>query len=436
MNKIALIIKREFITRVRKKSFIIMTILGPLLFAGIMIIPIWLALRDTTDQKLIEVVDESGLFEGKFENKNLNFEFTDVPLDDAKSHLLTKDIHGLLYIPDINLFSPEGIQFFSNTNPSLEVIESIEKTLSNQIEEYKIGESGLSRETLESIRTSVDVNTINISERGERETNAEIATAVGYIFSFLIYFFIFLYGAQVMRGVIEEKSNRIVEVIISAVRPFHLMTGKIVGVASVGLAQFVLWVILTLIIFQVAVSYFDLNTVQQQPEIHQVVPQVEQSDIQPQAQDAEKLLKAFNAIDIPTVIISFIIYFLGGYFLYGALFAAVGSAADSDTDTQQFMLPITVPLIFSILVLSAVLKEPDGNLAFWLSMIPFTSPVVMMMRIPFEVPLWQLILSIVLLILGFVFTTWIAARIYRIGILVHGSKVNYKILGKWLLMKH
>lgn len=435
MNKISLIIRREFITRIRKKSFIIMTIVGPLLFAGIMILPIWLALRDSTDQRVIEVIDESGLFKGSIEDQgNIKFRFANTDLEEAKAQILENDAYGLLYIPDINIFDPDGIRFFSQSNPSLEVKETLQRTINTHIEDLKIGESGIQRETIESIRTSVNINTINISERGEKETNAEIATAVGYVFSFLIYFFIFLYGAQVMRGVIEEKSNRIVEIIISAVRPFQLMTGKIIGVASVGLTQFILWVILTFGIYSIASNFFDFDMGQRQ----QMVPQMEQTAEIPQpsnSEDVSKIIDAFNSIPVFTILVSFVIYFLGGYFLYGALFAAVGSAADSETDTQQFMLPITIPLIFSILVLSAVLKEPDSSLAFWLSIIPFTSPVVMMMRIPFDVPIWQLILSIVLLILGFMFTAWLASRIYRIGILVHGSKVNYKILGKWLFMK-
>ncbi|MFW5762546.1 MAG: ABC transporter permease, partial [Cyclobacteriaceae bacterium] len=324
-----------------------------------------------------------------------------------------------------------GIQFFSSSNPSLEVLSSMEQIIEDRLEEIKLGKSGLSRERLDSLQASININTINISEKGEKETDAGIATIVGYIFSFLIYFFIFLYGAQVMRGVIEEKSNRIVEVIVSAVKPFQLMMGKIIGVASVGLAQFLLWVLLTMTIITIVTSAFDLDNTTP-PQMEQVM-----QDNTAQIDQAEVAQIFDNIFQLPVVsiIVGFIIYFLGGYLLYGALFAAVGSAADSDTDTQQFMLPITVPLIFSILVLSAILKEPDGSLAFWLSIIPFTSPIVMMMRIPFEVPFWQLALSVVLLVLGFIFTTWIASRIYRIGILMHGSKVNYKILGKWLMMK-
>jgi ABC-2 type transport system permease protein len=431
-NNTFLVIQREFITRVRKKSFIVMTIIGPLLFAAMMLVPIWLALRETTDERIVKVKDESGIFTQHLgESSGLVFQFTNEPDDSLKSAVLNSDLYGGLIIPNIDIYNPEGIEFFSSSNPSLEVLTSMEQIIEGRLEEIKLEKSGLSRSKLDSLQSSVNINTINISEKGEKETNAGIATIVGYIFSFLIYFFIFLYGAQVMRGVIEEKSNRIVEVIVSAVKPFQLMMGKIVGVASVGLAQFLLWVLLTIGITTLVMGALDLESVSP--------PQMEQA-MQEGGQDFNKMKVAQtldNVFQLPiaTIIIGFIIYFLGGYLMYGALFAAVGSAADSDTDTQQFMLPITVPLIFSILVLSAVLKEPDGSLAFWLSIIPFTSPIVMMMRIPFEVPTWQLVLSIILLFAGFVFTTWVASRIYRIGILMHGSKVNYKVLGKWLMMK-
>lgn len=432
-NNTFLVIKREFLTRVRKKSFIIMTVIGPVLFAAMMLVPIWLALRETTDERIIKVKDESELLSGHLkETSGFLFQPIDVTVDSLKK-LVEEDskVYGGLYIPAINVYDPQGIEFYYPGNPSLEVRSSLEKIVEDRLEEIKLERSGLRKEMLDSLQASVNINTKNISDSVEKETDAGLATGVGYVFSFLIYFFIFLYGAQVMRGVIEEKSNRIVEVIVSAVRPFQLMMGKIIGVASVGLAQFLLWVLLTVGIITIVTSALDMESAP--PAQMEQVMQGNNSQLD-QAELAQMFDNVFQ-LPIASIIIGFIIYFLGGYLLYGALFAAVGSAADSDTDTQQFMLPITVPLIFSILVLSAVLKEPDGTLAFWLSIIPFTSPIVMMMRIPFEVPFWQLALSVVLLVCGFIFTTWVASRIYRIGILMHGSKVNYKVLGKWLMMK-
>lgn len=272
-----------------------------------------------------------------------------------------------------------------------------------------------------------------MSETGEKASSSGVSSAVGYFASILIYFFVFLYGAQIMRGVLEEKTSRIVEVIISSVKPFQLMTGKIIGIAAVGLTQFLLWVILTIGISSAAGSMFQVDRFSNS-QIESTTDGMEEKDVN-QAQQINDIFSALEAIDITKLVLCFIFYFLGGYLLYGGLFAAVGSAVDSDADTQQFMFPISLPLIASIVMLSAIIKDPGGSLAFWMSMIPFSSPVVMMMRIPFGVPLWEILLSMAFLVAGFIFTTWIAGRIYRIGILMHGTKVNYRVLAKWLFMK-
>lgn len=435
MNKIGLIIIREYWTRVRKKSFIIMTILGPLIFAGIVIVPIWLASSESTDEKVIAVIDESGLLSDSFENDeegNIHFQYIDIGLNEAKAEFPTSNRYGLLYIPEIDLSDPQGITFFSETNPSLQLLGNIRNTLRQKLRDVKLERSSINRETLEALETSVSINTINLTQAGEEQQgNAGVASAVGYVGAFLIYIFIFLYGAQVMRGVIEEKSSRIVEVIISSVRPFQLMMGKVIGVASVGLTQFLLWIGFTLIIVTIAGNFFpDLAS---QPPA--TMPMGQMPENSPELEAMQNISQAFQSVNVPLLIFCFIFFFLGGYLMYGALFAAVGSAADSDTDTQQFMLPVSAPLIISIVTLAAILNEPDGNLAFWMSMIPFTSPVTMMMRVPFGVPTWQLMLSMALLIGGFIFTTWVAAKIYRIGILTYGTKVNYKTIGKWLFQR-
>lgn len=433
MNKVFLIIKREFVTRVRKKSFIIMTILGPLLFAGVFILPIWLATRDSGNIRTIEVDDDSGLFINKLqESSNLKFMYVDIEDEQLFEHALQTNNYGVLHIPDLEANELQQVVFYAKSNPAIDIKEGLRRTVNTELENIKWTQSGLNREDVNQLKGNISVNTNVVSDTGEKSGSAEIATAVGYLASFLIYFFIFLFGAQVMRGVIEEKTNRIVEIIVSSVRPFQLMMGKIIGVASVGLAQFLLWILLTVGIVSFAQSYFNVEKLEQnQEQFESMSPQRIEA-----ANNFQTVFDRINSLPVGTIVISFIFYFLGGYFLYGALFAAVGSAADSDTDTQQFMLPITIPLILSIISLGAVLKEPDGSLAFWLSMIPFTSPVVMMMRIPFEPPLWQLILSMVLLALGFFFTTWMAGKIYRIGILAHGSKVNYHVLWKWLVSKN
>ena len=434
MSKVGLIIQREYWTRVRKKSFLIMTVLGPLFFAGIMIVPAWLGARESSEEKVVAVIDESGLLGSKLVvasvGDNLRYEHVQIPLDEAKADIPKSNRYGLLYIPEIDINNPQGINFFSEGSPSMSVQRTIERALKEQLREMRLEQSSISRETLDLIEADVNVNTINLTDSGsEQQGSAGVASAVGYVSAFLIYMFIFLYGAQVMRGVIEEKTSRIIEVIISSVRPFQLMMGKIIGVASVGLTQFLLWVVLTLVIAGVGLSFFAGDLAATSPEaMAQQVPEEQAA----QVEAVTGVMDALGTVNIPLIIGCFVFYFLGGYLLYSALFAAVGSAADSDTDTQQFMLPVASPLILSIVTLAAVLNEPNGTLAMWMSMIPFTSPVTMMMRIPFGVPTWQLLLSMVLLVAGFVFTTWVAAKIYRIGILTYGSKVNYKTIGKWL----
>jgi ABC-2 type transport system permease protein len=428
MHKIGLIISREYLTRVRKKSFIVMTIIGPLLFAALIILPTWLASQDG-EQKVIEVLDDSGSFKDKFQDtESLMFEYINGDLDAAKERVPNERTFGLLYIPAIDMDAPTGISLYTLSNPSIVMVNTIERTIKSEIEKIKLTKSGLDKEVLAALKADITVNTISLSTTGEEKASSSGAASVaGYVGAFLIYFFIFYYGAQIMRGVIEEKTSRILEVIISSVRPMQLMLGKIIGVAAVGLTQFVLWVLLTFAISSLVASVFGIDA--------SASPQMAQAqDVT--MEDMDNIMASLTSLNFPLILGVFLFYFIGGYLLYGALFAAVGSAVDSDADSQQFMFPITVPLIFSIVVLGAVLKDPDGSLAFWMSMIPLTSPVVMMMRTPFGVPEWQLALSMLLLIGGFLFTTWVAGRIYRVGILMHGTKVNYKTLAKWFFLKN
>ncbi len=433
MHNIFLIIQREYLTRVRKKSFLIMSIVGPLLIASLWIVPIWLSTRDT-DQKTIEILDDSGFFKDKFsESSSLKFVYIQADLVAAKTEILSNENYGLLYIPRINLDKPEGITFFSGKNPSIEVIQDLEWAMKSVVEDIKLERSSIDQATLDSLKADIDIDMINMTESGEKAGSAGVATIIGYISALMIYFFIFVYGIQILRGVIEEKSSRIVEVIVSSVKPFHLMMGKILGVGAVGLTQYVIWLVLSVMITTGISSYFNIDRKESLPV------QTEQSEIIQEDQGNEFVAEMFNSlesIDFSLLAFAFFVYFIGAYLLYGSLFAAIGSAVDNDADAQQFQLPVTIPLIFSLIVLTAILREPDGNLAFWLSMIPLFSPVIMMMRIPFGVPYWEIALSLTFLIAGFIFTTWVASRIYRIGILMHGSKVNYRILGKWLFMKN
>lgn len=437
MNKILLIIGREYLTRVRKKSFIVMTILGPLIFAGIIIVPIWIAASDVSEEKVIAIIDESGLLNDKVQKEaeesidNIKYEQLTLSIDVAKVDLPYSHRYGLLYIPaDLDIQKPEGITFYSETSPSIALLGNIEHMLERNFKDIKLERSGISKGAMDSLETNVNLKTINLTGEGEQKGDSGLATAVGYIGAFLIYGFIFLYGAQVMRGVIEEKSNRIVEIIISSVRPFQLMTGKIIGVALVGLTQFMLWVIFTFVIAGIAMSVMHVDDLRNLPQ-SQISAQLQPAQME-QAEAMNDVVDALSTINIPGILLAFVFYFLGGYLLYAALFAAVGSASDTDTDSQQFTLPISAPLIFSIIILTAVLQDPNGTLAIWTSMIPFTSPIIMMMRIPFGVPVWQLAMSMLLLIGGFILTTWVASRIYRVGILIHGTKISYRTLGKWL----
>ena len=313
------------------------------------------------------------------------------------------------------------------------VINKIENTLETEIERIKMMELGVDQEILQRIETDISLNTLSLTSTGEKVSNAEATFGTAYVSSLLIYFFLFLYGVQVMKGVIEEKHNRIVEVIISSIKPFQLMMGKILGIAAVGLTQFLLWVILSFAVTNAGFLLFGLDKDSASLIGETAGIGAEASEI---TQSNSGIIELMDTIPITYVLITFIIFFLGGYFLYASLFALVGSAVDSDADSQQFMFPITIPLIISIVALGFVLNDPDGQIAFWMSMIPLTSPVIMLGRIPFGVPFWQLALSISLLIAGFIFTTWVAGRIYRVGILTHGSKVSYRTLARWFFQNY
>jgi len=436
MNKIWLILSREYLVRVKKKSFIIMTFIGPILFGGITIVPIWLS-KEAIEERVVYIKDDSGLFNGKFKDSdNTRYIFTEIKLKKAKENIDRHVTPNLLYIPGFDINQPKGVVFFSNSNPSFSLVNDLKNILRDVIEEIKLDRSGLDREVIENLKVSLDISTINLSEGKETESNVGVATVVGYLAAFMTYFFIFYYGTQILRGVIEEKTNRIIEVIVSSVKPFQLMMGKILGIGFVGLTQFVLWAVLTTAVSSGIFYAFGITELDTSNQLNQTMD-IQDAEAMAAANDrSSEMFEAIFSQDYTLIVFAFVFYFLGGFFLYGALFAAVGSAIDHESDAQQFMLPITIPLIVSIIALTAILNEPNGSLAFWLSVIPFTSPVIMMMRIPFEVPLWELILSMISLIVGFIFTTWIAGRIYRVGIFIYGTKVNYKSLAKWFFVRN
>ena len=446
MNKIKLIILREYLTRVKKKSFVVMTILGPILFAALMIVPAWLASMEDTDIKNIAVIDESGVFINKIESTDyLKFEYiTDKTVNDIRHNFKESGYYAVLQIMPSITYEPSAVHLYSSKQPGFAVKSYISGSMEKELRNQKLRAQGIDEDVLKSIKSDVSIRTIQWDEDGEdKESSTEIAMAVGYIGGFMIYFFIFMFGAQVMRGVIEEKTSRIVEIIVSSARPFQLLMGKIVGVAMVGLTQFLLWIVLTLLIITgvKTVMFPNLGTKNAQEVVAQDL--FEQQNVVPAenipAQDMNELTSILNAaksVDFGVLIGSFIFFFLGGYLLYGSLFAAIGAAVDNETDTQQFMLPITIPLIFGMIVMMNAVQTPESPIAFWFSIIPFTSPIVMMVRIPFGVPYWELALSMALLVLTFIGTTWMAGKIYRTGILMYGKKVNYKELWKWLRYKY
>ncbi|MFZ4522649.1 MAG: ABC transporter permease [Bacteroidales bacterium] len=456
MKKIFLIIQREYLTRVKKRSFIVMTILGPLLMAATIVVPIYLATR-TNETKSVAVLDETGIFYEKFKDSdNIKFHYLVSDISTAKANFAKSDDHALLFIPKTEVTLPTNAIIYSEKSVSINVTSYIRNVMSKQIEELKLQARLRELQTdkkdpvsvddiLRSIKTSVDINTMKIGEDGkESKSYTEINMVLGMVSGILIYFFIFMFGAQVMRGVIEEKTSRIVEVIISSVKPFQLMMGKIIGVGLVGLTQFLLWVILTFGIVTVVTSVMtgkDMKKsateqmMQQKQGMNAAVSQaIESQNDSPDEMGG--VMEAINSVNFPVMIGAFIFFFLVGYLLYAALFAAIGGAVDSEADTQQFMLPITIPLILSIVMAQFIIQDPDGPVAFWLSIFPLTSPVIMMIRIPFGVPYIQVILSMVLLLLGFLGTTWLAGKIYRTGILMYGKKISYKELWKWIRYKN
>ncbi len=438
MNKILLIIQREYLTRVKKKSFIIITIIGPILMVGLVFAQFWIKMIPEEKQKIL-VVDESQLFVNKLENTaNQTFTYSKNNLAFEKKAFYSTDNNVILYIP-ANIIDSQKIQIFYKKQPGLDMQDYINAIVGKKLEEMKLLASGVNVNQLASIKTKLNLTTTKIEKSGNLETkDNEVSMALGFIAGILIYIFIFLYGAQVMRGVIEEKTSRIVEVIISSVRPFELMMGKIVGIAMVGLTQFLLWIILSVVGTSLVGNYFmkdDVKIDQVEQTFKTNIPQNDAFKEMSNDKQAEIMDSFFNQVNLPVMLFSFLFYFLGGYLLYGALFAAVGSAVDNEADTQQFMLPLTIPLILSFTLAQNVMTNPESSLAFWLSIFPLTSPIIMMVRIPFGVPYFDLILSMVMLVLGFIGATWISAKIYRTGILMYGKKTSYKELWKWLFYK-
>jgi ABC-2 type transport system permease protein len=435
MNKVFLIIQREYLSRVKKKSFLILTFLVPSLFIGMYVAIFFIYKSNNDTATKFNVIDKSGIFAEQFKNhSNVKFSYINDDFDFAKKEARHKKDQFLLYIP-ADFKQTGNVEIIGEKKPGIALVEDVENQMESILQTQKLLAAGIDTAVLNSTKARVNINAKQLTDEGEKDASIGATYVVGFLGAFLIYLALFIYGAQVMRGIIEEKTSRIVEVIVSSVKPFQLMLGKILGIGAVGLTQFLLWIILSTGISTIGANVL-MNTNDTKTE-QVLTKNNNKAEMSPQQGGAaQQFFKAADTINFPFIISTFIFYFIGGYLLYSALFAAVGSAVDSETETQQFMLPITLPLIFTfILGMNVVVNNPDSNLSFWLSVIPFTSPIAMMIRIPFGVPGWQLALSIVLLIGGFIFTTWVASRIYRVGILMHGKKITYKELAKWFTYK-
>jgi ABC-2 type transport system permease protein len=439
MNKILLIIQREYLSRVKKKSFIIMTLLTPLIivfFYGLIIYFSIEGIKGSSNK--IAVVNANKTLTEKLKSTNQTaYVYVKESLPEMKTALKKSGFDYILYIPEFKLDGPAGVQLLGTKQAGLNLNSKVENALEDAIRTQKLKESGIAQQDLDKLSSSVSIDTKKIGETGkEEDSSAGASTIIAYVAGILMFMFIMLYGIQVMRGVIEEKTSRIIEVMISSVKPFQLMMGKIVGIALVGLTQFILWIVLTGTISTVGLKVFmdkkDTKATSVNAPVNSKLIK-EAADQSPVA----NIQKSLANLDVTKIVTLFLFFFIGGYLFYSALYAAIGSAVDSETETQQFMLPVMMPLLLGYsLSLSVVTNDPYGDMAFWLSMIPFTSPIAMMVRLPYGVPEWQLALSIGLLILGFIGTVWIASRIYRVGILMYGKKTSFKEMLKWFTYKN
>lgn len=422
-----LIIAREYRTRVCRKSFLLLTFLMPLLLVGIVMVPLWLSQAESDTVRTVVVVDASGLYADAFRDTTLyRFCYTSAALPQAREG--HADADGFLYLSgDLSREGSRAV-YYSSKQADAATVDYLGTVLNRfvgrqKVESYNIPDL---QKIIRDTQTGVRIATVKWDADGEETvTSAEVAALVGMLSAFLIYMFIVLYGAQVMSGVVQEKSNRIMEVMVSSVRPFQLMMGKIVGIALVGLTQFLLWVLLIGIC---SAMVFPMLAGGADTAVLAAADTAEVAD----ASASLAVLEALRAVNVAELLVLFVAYFLGGYLLYASFFAAFGSAVDNETDTQQFSLVLTIPVLFAMYAAIYSAQNPDGPLAFWCSMIPFTSPVVMLVRLPFDVAWWEIALSVAILVASFVGSTWMAGKIYRTGILMYGKKPSWRELWKWL----
>ncbi|MBQ5613792.1 MAG: ABC transporter permease [Tidjanibacter sp.] len=438
MGKIGIIAGREFNERVRKKSFIITTILMPLFLVAMMFIPMLMVNMKSNTVREIYVVDDSGVIADKLQDSGtLRFIPSDMPLDEIKEQSL--DIFGVLVIGN-NVVEGGGAQLYTYDSSTIDIESEISTQIKDIIETEKLKGYNIENlsEILASVETSVPLSVKQFSESGEaKDSSSVVAIVAAYIFGFLIYMFVFLYGGMVMQGVIEEKSNKVLEVMVSSVKPFQLMMGKILGIASVALTQLLIWVVFIVVVGGGLMSLLAGDMIEAAQAMSSGMP-MDMSAMSGMVMDAD-MAAAINTLTDPAYLFrligGFIVYFIGGYLLYAAMFAAVGSAVDNEKDTQNLQTPISMPLILGLFVMLTAMQDPNSPLAVWCSIIPFTSPIVMVARLPYGVPAWELWTSIGVLFASFLAIVWLAGKVYRVGIFMYGKKPTFKELFKWMKYK-
>ncbi len=432
MNHLPLIIKREYLTKVRNKSFILMTFLSPLIMVALMFFVGYLSSVNNDTVRSIYVLDDTGFVSETFKTTDYTIynHLSEVDLETAKILANQENAYGLLHIPKMPIETVSNfIKFYSEESPSLSFISSLESKIENKLSELKLQNEGVDLALIEASKMYVDINQESFEGVKTSKVGSLMKLGFGGAAGYLLFMFIIIYGNMIMRSVIEEKTSRIIEVIISSVKPIQLMLGKIIGTSLAGITQFAIWIVLGAVIMFAASSIFGIEMSQtpQQEMVNEALSNPESTD------KIQMIINEFHSLPIANLVIAFVLFFIGGYLLYSSLYAAIGAAVDNETDTQQFMLPVLVPLILAVYVGAfTVIEDPHGTISTVFSFIPFTSPVVMLMRIPFGVPLWQQIASLLILIATFIFTVWFAAKIYRVGILMYGKKPTYKELFKWL----
>ncbi|WP_373059810.1 ABC transporter permease [Zunongwangia sp. H14] len=430
MRNLKLIIQREYLARVRNKTFIVMTFLSPLILVGMIMLIAYLSMLNSSEQRIIGIHDETGLFAGEFkDNEQVEYlDYSNLNLQDAKQRVLNQEYYGLIHIPSTTNHADltKAVRFFGKESPGMGTLQNIEKIIADKLTDQELKDRGIDTSQIEDARAQVSVQIQNFAGERSSKMSNYIKMFFGGAAGYLLMMFIIIYGNMVMRSVIEEKTNRIIEIIVSSVKPIQLMLGKVIGTSLAGITQFSIWVVLGGILFTILALVFGIDPLTIQSPAQEQVQEMVKPEVQ-------QLIVDVMNLPILSLLIFFLVFFIGGYFLYSAIYAAIGAAVDSETDTQQFMFPVILPLMLGIYVgFFAVIENPHGTVSTIFSMIPLTSPIVMLMRIPFGVPWWELALSILILLLTNLAVVWLAARIYRIGILMYGKKASYKEIYKWL----